>query len=240
VALGGTAFMVFGAESVAMTVVQVLGAWSPTIVLLLMLKRLKLGTTIKGFYKGVFRDRLDLRLLVEIVLIVFGVFLVSVWLVSVIETTSIAAQLRTPAPLIGAILLMALRGPSGEESGWRGYLQPELEGRYGFVKGNVVLGLVWAFWHTPTWVIDLFVGSVDGLQFVVYILANLIVMTSLTFIMGIFLKRCSNLLIAFWIHYCFNLSLLFAGGSTYFFVILSALYAAVTLVLLRSFRQMRR
>ncbi|MBN1835992.1 MAG: CPBP family intramembrane metalloprotease [Spirochaetales bacterium] len=233
--LGGMAFLVFGAESVAMTAVQVLGAWSPTIVLLLMLKKLKPGTTIKDFYRGVFRERLNLPSLIAIPLMVFGVFLASVWLVSVIEKTSLAAQLRIPAPLVGAILLMALRGPSGEESGWRGYLRPELEGRYGFIKGNLILGLVWAFWHTPTWIVDLLVGSGAGLQFAVYIVANLVVMTALTFIMGIFMKRCNNLLIAFWIHYCFNLSLLFSGGSVYFFAIFSVLYAAVALALLRFF-----
>jgi membrane protease YdiL (CAAX protease family) len=228
-ALGGMAFMFFGAESAAMTGVQILGAWSPTIVLLLMLKKLKPGVSVRDFYSQAFRQRLNLRILIFIPVIVFGIFLASVWLLSVFEKTTVAAQLASP--LLGTIVLMALRGPSGEESGWRGYLRPEMEGRYGFVKGNIILGMVWAFWHTPTWIVDLIVGSGIDLQFVIYILANFIVMTSLTLIMGFLMKRCNNLLVAFWVHYCFNLSLLFSAGSVYFFATISILYAAAAAVM---------
>jgi uncharacterized protein len=164
--------------------------------------------------------------------IVFGIFLSSVWLLSVIENTSFMAQLAIPSALGGTILLTALQGPSGEESGWRGYLRPELEGRHGFIKGNFILGLVWAFWHTPLWFLA---SSYSGSQTVIYCAANIIVMTALTFIMAIFMKHCNNLLIAFWIHFCFNFSLRLFAGDVYFFAITSILYAVVALALLRFF-----
>ncbi|HEU4404447.1 MAG TPA: type II CAAX endopeptidase family protein [Polyangiaceae bacterium] len=37
----------------------------------------------------------------------------------------------------------------GEELGWRAVLQPELERRWGLVRGTVATGLIWAAWHLP-------------------------------------------------------------------------------------------
>jgi membrane protease YdiL (CAAX protease family) len=48
-----------------------------------------------------------------------------------------------------AALLMLFLGPLGEESGWRGFALPYLERKYGYIICSVVIGLIWAFWHTP-------------------------------------------------------------------------------------------
>lgn len=49
------------------------------------------------------------------------------------------------------LVLMVLLGGGQEEVGWRAYAMEPLEARFGLWGGNVVLGLVWVFWHLPLW-----------------------------------------------------------------------------------------
>ena len=50
-------------------------------------------------------------------------------------------------------LLMVFFGGGQEEIGWRGYILPLLEQKFGRWLGSGVLGLIWAFWHLPLWFI---------------------------------------------------------------------------------------
>lgn len=49
---------------------------------------------------------------------------------------------------VGSLVIMLLGG-IGEEAGWRGILQPELERRFGLFKGTMLVGLIWGYWHLP-------------------------------------------------------------------------------------------
>jgi len=55
------------------------------------------------------------------------------------------------APLFALIFMipMMLFGGGLEETGWRGILQPELEDKFGYTIGTVIVAVIWWLWHLP-------------------------------------------------------------------------------------------
>ncbi len=45
-------------------------------------------------------------------------------------------------------------GPLGEELGWRGVLQHNLNLKIGWLEASLLVGVIWLVWHLPLWAID--------------------------------------------------------------------------------------
>lgn len=233
VGICGTASMVFHASGLTMRWLADLCAWSPTFALLIMFKKLKPHMSLKEFYRREFSGKIKMDLLILTTCSVIGGTLLSVWILSIAEQksfTSFFSMGMYSLPL--SFLLSLLSGPTGEESGWRGYLRYELENRFGFVKGSLVLGVVWAFWHTVLWFVD---SDFVGLNLIPYIISNVVVMTSLVIIMNVVLKSSDNLFYAIWIHFCFNFLYVFLVVDIWFYVILSIVYTIIAACFLISY-----
>ena len=60
----------------------------------------------------------------------------------------------TYAPLMNMLFAV------GEESGWRGFLYPQLKARFGKRLGWVIGGIIWGLWHSPLiWLIGYEYGT---------------------------------------------------------------------------------
>lgn len=156
----------------------------------------------------------------------FGISILSLLIYSVITGKSMLSYISmetTALPL--SIFLSFTSGPTGEELGWRGFMREEFNKKYNFLKSSVCQGLVWCFWHTLLWVVD---SEFTDWCAIPYIISNIVVITSITVLMNIFLERSNNLIYSVLLHFGFNIIYVFLDANIGFFVILTILYLLIT------------
>jgi len=227
-ALGGSAAMIFNAPPVVQRGVEALCAWAPTFAFLILFKKLRPDTRLKVFVKSVFsqRIRLDLMLVSGVAVVLSST--VPLLILSLSGGQSFTSFFSLKGYSLPATLLLGLfAGPLGEELGWRGYLRVELDKKYSFIKASIVAGGIWAFWHAILWFVDVaFLGGSMGWPLVLYVVSNVVVLTSLVIIMNVVMKRSNNLVYAIWIHFCYNVIFYHLTNITYaYFGWLSIVYA---------------
>ena len=69
---------------------------------------------------------------------------------------------------VAAMVMM----PLVEEPGWRGFALPRLQARYGALRSSLILGVLWALWHTMMFIVQ----GTDAATFALSI-ANIVVGT---------------------------------------------------------------
>ena len=83
-----------------------------------------------------------------------------------------AQGLTYPVMILISVLSSLFYGPFinalfalGEETGWRGFLFPQLKARFGRRKGRLLGGFIWGAWHWPLiWLIGYEYGAATGNQ----------------------------------------------------------------------------
>lgn len=208
--LTGGLLYLFG-DKLPMQLLVTICSWTPTMVLLIMFNKLFTGINRKDFFKELFREKIKWGILLTVTVIQLLIVFFSIWLVSFQKEVSLLSLVNLSLPMITyAFFVSLITGATGEESVWRGYLFPIMSKKSGVIKGSLLLGLIWAFWHTPLWFAT---SGFTGLDLLIYIVASLVLIVSVSIIMGICYNYNRNLVIPIWIHLILNFSAsLYAGN----------------------------
>jgi membrane protease YdiL (CAAX protease family) len=204
----------------------IIGAWAPNIALLVLFKILYPGSTVKEFIKNAFKERLNIKLLSAYTIVHLFVFVAAVSIVASIKEISFSGLFDLSLPVIGMGFVWTLtQGATGEEAGWRGFLQPSLEKKYSVIRSSIIIGIIWAFWHTPLWFVT---SGYAGTELLWYIAVFIFQVMALSIMIGICYNRCKNLVVPIWIHFLSNfIFTVFAGDAGDFlhtFTCLTAFY----------------
>lgn len=226
--LCGGASMVFHAPAVVMRILSNVCAWSPTLVLLIMFSKLRPNMTIKDFSKEAFSGKIHIGIIAALIVTITGANLLTVVLLSFFQGKSLSSYFSMGGySFIASFLFSFLSGPTGEESGWRGYLRVELNQKYSFIKASIIQGVIWAFWHAVLWFVD---SDFMGLSMIPYVISNVIVITCITLIMNIVLDKYNNIFYAIAIHFSFNIVYCFLEVDIWFYMILIVVYMLLALI----------
>jgi uncharacterized protein len=106
------------------------------------------------------------------------------------------------------ILIFFGGGALGEEPGWRGFALPRLQPRYGPLRGTLLLGVLWVFWHLPDFLTDAQRGG-PGTNFTALLTINfpiffLLVMSLAVIFTWAFNRTRGSVFIAILLHASFN------------------------------------
>lgn len=129
-----------------MSIIALFGALAPGMAVYILLKKHGKITDMKGYIKRVFACE-NKKNLVFGIIISFAIF--GLLIIATEETNP-----ECPFYLILPIFIVMIPGGGWEELGWRGFLQPALEERFGFIRGTALLGVIWSVWHLPLWLIQ--------------------------------------------------------------------------------------
>ena len=148
-----------GIETLRNTLLMAGVAFAPSVAGICFIHLTKNKATRRDFWKRVFR--LPKAPIGVYITILFGfptLFVISFFTASAISGEPISlvylGNLLTKTPVLVQFLFVELIfGAVSEELGWRGYALDELQRRHNALKSSLILGIIWAVWHTPAFLI---------------------------------------------------------------------------------------
>jgi uncharacterized protein len=214
--------------------------FGPTLAAVVVLSLTTGKSGLKSLFRSMLRWRVGFRwwaiaLLTPVVLTAIATVL-NVALGAPTPTSEDIGRWTNVLPLALIILLVPLIGGAWEEPGWRGYALPRLLRERSALAASLVLGVLWALWHVPVFL----VGDQHWSDLVLVVVVTV-------FLTWLFLNALQSVLIAMAFHAMNNsvsgeyFSQMFDGDDSarqsWMLVIVWAVAAALVVLFGRGFRR---
>lgn len=102
------------------------------------------------------------------------------------------------------VLVTFLGGPFFEEPGWRGFALPRLQRKFGPLVGTLLLGLLWAAWHYPQYMMPDWAAQNGGFNVTSVVVYTLSVIPLTVILTWVFNNTRGSLLLAILTHASIN------------------------------------
>ncbi|MEK4084448.1 CPBP family intramembrane glutamic endopeptidase [Psychrobacillus sp. FSL K6-1415] len=205
-----------------------ISAWSSTFAFGVLFKRIYPGQSFIQFAKDRFKNKLKFSVILTVSMIQAFIFLVILFIVSNNSEADSIFTKTSWGMLVYFFFKNLLSGPLGEEIGWRGFAQIELQKKHSPLKASIILGFWWGIWHLPIW----FTTGYVGIDLVKYMLFFMISIQSTTIIMTVFYNLNQNLIVPIIIHQFFNFFIGIINGNLIDLIMYNALFYLVVAVLI--------
>ena len=142
----------------------------------------------------------------------------------------------TAAVLLANTLFLTIAS-LGEEIGWRGVALPALLQRYSPLTASSILGIVWATWHLPFW---LLIGTLSQYGAGYFVLNYIFIVPTTFYITWIFINSKGSLLLPVVLHLIFNIinvTILPVTSTTNSFAVFVGLQLVLMLVIILKLRK---
>lgn len=195
------ATIMLGFPTVVSDIALCIASWSSTFAFIILFKRIYPGQSFIAYVKGRFKSKLRFSVVATVISIQVLIAVVVVFLMAY-ENNGMMPSFTISS--LGICIYLFFKnlfaGPLGEELGWRGFTQNELQRKYSPLKASIIVGFWWGIWHLPIW----FTTGFIGINLIKYITFFMIAVISISIIITAFYNLNNNLLVPIMIHQLFN------------------------------------
>lgn len=125
-----------------------LALFAPAAAAVIVLGATEGKTGIKRLFARLLIWRVPLKWYAFVIFVPF-LLVLAVWAIHSIFWAAMPFNLLELSPVSFLIAFLII----GEELGWRGFALPELQKRFSSLTASLILGVLWAFWHLPNFLI---------------------------------------------------------------------------------------